>query len=119
VTEIERIARLLCESDGFSSDENVFPVAYELAIGAQGKKVVPYEDPVPQWTLYVNYVKAILTEVRNACIRRGELCVAIDDILAGAEKAEPPPVEPLLFDEPAPDWRERYHLRGRVGLPPK
>lgn len=118
MTDLERIARLLCHSDGFDPDELVYELRPDqMAVGAKGLCMCPRTAPHPQWTIYEHYVKgtldAILAGSEGADLREiiqhvisGEeipLELSDDDILP-----EGPPFEEEL--QPPRTWREVYGL---------
>jgi hypothetical protein len=131
MTELEKLARLLCSNEGWEPDTRIFTT--DLPIGPQNRPWVPNSiEPVPAWTLYAEYVKAVLSTVlgdwadyeaeaiyKTAEAQQIDLQGFIEGILRGGQEAPPEEEEPI--EQPSTDWRDRYHLRQRpgVGLIPK
>lgn len=64
MTEAERLARLLCEMDGFDPDIRV--TQHVMPVGPKGSVVLPGDDHysnVPAWALYVRQAQYLLEKV--------------------------------------------------------
>lgn len=107
MTDLERIARLLCSNDGYDPDARVFQVS-ALQIGVRGLPVVPLGEPIAQWIFYQEYAKATLDAVITGA-EETDLRALIDSILAGEDIPEATQNE-LPVPPPAPHWRHKYHL---------
>jgi hypothetical protein len=109
-TELERIARELCQADGFHPDELVYP--HDLPVGVRGLPIVPRAEPSPQWRYYEYYVKAVLDTILN--IDLGTCCTLserIAGILGGdVVPEEPAEVSEAVVDAILPNWRVKMGL---------
>lgn len=92
MTEVERIARLLCEADGWGADLLVLP-KYPPLIGPFGRQVMASTEMSPAWMLYADYVQATLDAAHGA------EPLVIDD-------AHTAPAEPVK----SANWRTAYNL---------
>lgn len=111
MTELERIARVLCESEGHDPDCLIYPgiPAYAAIRGPRGLMVAPTDTPVPAWMIYRNMARVTLSAAiarvgSNEC----DLKDYIDNILADVDEL---PQESPPDPEPAPDWRYHYGLK--------
>lgn len=111
MTDLERIARELSWGDGFDPDVMVYP--YQLAVGKGGLAVVPLpalNQPVAQWRLYENYVRASLSMIVEMP-EETDLREVISGILTETEMPEPVlELTETEASESPPTWRERRGL---------
>lgn len=106
MTDLERIARLLCEGDGFDPDMRLYP--HPLPVGPRGF-LVAHGEPVPAWQFYQHYVQGTLDAIL-AGAEPEDLKSIIDHVLSGEQIPEVIE-EQLPEPEPAPDWRYKYGLK--------
>jgi hypothetical protein len=109
MTDLERIARILCEADGCDPDA----LAYEqlLSTDKRGRIQAPLAPPLPTWQFYLlmarTAIEAIMTGAENT-----DLHAMLKDILAGEDDAQPAEPEAEPAPPPGkPNWRVHYGLQ--------
>lgn len=120
MNDLERIARLLCHSDGYDPDALVYPMpATYFPVGVKGFAMAPPGiAPHAQWTIYEHYVKGTLDAVL-AGSEGADLREIIQHVICGEEiplqlSEDEIVVDDLPLDDvdppPAPGWRVKYGL---------
>lgn len=110
MTDLDRIARILCEADGCDPDALVYTLP--MAVDRHGRVFAPAEPPVPTWQLYIFMVRTVIEAVMTDADGT-DMHTMLQDILDQNEEA--PPVDEAVEEDvsaPArkPGWRAKYGL---------
>lgn len=112
MTDLERIARILCEADGCDPDVQVYETP--LPVDRRGRLMASLYPPVATWMQYVFLVRTTLEAVMTGA-ENTDLHAMLQDILDGGDV---PDADYAVGDEePQPDpsqrrknWRVHYGL---------
>ncbi|HEY4355937.1 MAG TPA: hypothetical protein VGN16_09335 [Acidobacteriaceae bacterium] len=112
MNDLERIASELCVNDGHYPSAPIFP--FPLAQGKDGRWIAPDPNwtnkPIPQWTLYADYVRATLSMVLEAA-GPGDVRETINDILKERDDPiENDEISTEIDKPPVTGWRRQYGL---------
>jgi hypothetical protein len=108
MTDLERLARILCEADGCNPDVLVYDQS--LATDKRGRIEAPLAPPLPTWHHYLLMARAAIEAIMTGA-ENTDLHAMLKEMLEGKEDAPEP--EPEATPEPPPgkpDWRVYYGL---------
>jgi hypothetical protein len=108
VTDLERLARIVCEADGCDPDALVYSLP--LATDRRGRILAPPTPPEPTWQHYMLQVRTTLETVMIE-VESTDVKAMLADVLEGKDV---PTDDAIIEPEPAPSkphWRDSYGLR--------